>query len=176
MKSGKWIVKPDDMDKVLAGKWLRALGYDISTDDDGDIGFDLTPFFACYLTISPALMEFVTVNQVDNLSHSLKLILVNTLNARRQSPKWVVTDAGSVLCAMRHALHNPVCLPEFGRYVRTFGMHALAGFCFLDSAGQRFQQRQDQADSTDVVTDIEGATESTDDIAKDWVAVEKLLH
>jgi len=48
------------MDKVLAGKWLRALGYDISTDDDGDIGFDLTPFFACYLSICPALMEFVT--------------------------------------------------------------------------------------------------------------------
>jgi hypothetical protein len=55
-------------------------------------------------------------------------------------------------------------------------MHALAGFCFLDSASQRFQQRQDQVDSTDVVTDTDGATESTDDIAKDWVAVEKLLH
>jgi len=161
------ILNVKDLSKAPLIVWLTELGFNADEDDDGDLRFDITPYFNGHLLVGEAMVELLIVERYEHLDEAVALKIVNQLNGRRFTPKWLVRDEGSVICAYRYDWQGNVRFSDFARVVRIVGAMATRGYQWLeqaDDAARRYKeghvQEQGEASADDRAATKSDATES----------------
>ena len=137
------ILNVKDLSKASLIVWLTELGFNADEDDDGDLRFDITPYLNGHLLVGEAMIELLIVERYEHLEESMGVKLVNQLNGRRFTPKWLWRDGGSVLCAYRYDWQGNVSFSSFARVVRMFGAMATKGYHWVeqaDDAARRYKE------------------------------------
>lgn len=158
------ILNVKDLSKTSLTAWLTELGFDVDDDDDGDLRFDITPYFNGHLLIGKGMIELLIVERYEHLDEPMGVKLANQLNGRRFTPKWLWRDGGSVLCAYRYDWQGKVSFSDFARVVRIFGAMAIRGFQWLeqaDDAARRYKEEQGAESAEDTAATKPDATEAS---------------
>ena len=158
------ILNVKDLSKTSLAAWLTELGFDVDDDDDGDLRFDITPYFNGHLLIGKGMIELLIVERYEHLDEPMGVKLANQLNGRRFTPKWLWRDGGSVLCAYRYDWQGKVSFSDFARVVRIFGAMAIRGFQWLeqaDDAARRYKEEQGAESAEDTTATKPDATEAS---------------
>jgi len=158
------ILNVKDLSKTSLAAWLTELGFDVDDDDDGDLRFDITPYFNGHLLIGKGMIELLIVERYEHLDEPMGVKLANQLNGRRFTPKWLWRDGGSVLCAYRYDWQGKVSFSDFARVVRIFGAMAIRGFQWLeqaDDAARRYKEEQGAESAEDTAATKPDATEAS---------------
>ena len=155
------------LNKANLKAWLNELGFDVDEIEDDDLRFDITPYFNAHVLIGEAMVELLIVERFEHLDEAVALKIVNQLNGRRFTPKWLVRDEGSVICAYRYDWQGNVRFSDFARVVRIVGAMATRGYQWLeqaDDAARRYKeeqvQEQGEASEDDRAATKPDATES----------------
>ena len=155
------------LNKANLKAWLNELGFDVDEIEDDDLRFDITPYFNAHVLIGEAMVELLIVERFEHLDEAVALKIVNQLNVRRFTPKWLVRDEGSVICAYRYDWQGNVRFSDFARVVRIVGAMATRGYQWLeqaDDAARRYKeehvQAQGEASEDDRAATKPDATES----------------
>ncbi|NCV61722.1 MAG: hypothetical protein EBW52_10135, partial [Betaproteobacteria bacterium] len=61
------ILNVKDLSKTSLAAWLTELGFDVDDDDDGDLRFDITPYFNGHLLIGKGMIELLIVERYEHL-------------------------------------------------------------------------------------------------------------
>ena len=133
------------LNKANLKAWLNELGFDVDEIEDDDLRFDITPYFNAYVLIGEAMVELLIMQRFEHLDEAVALKIVNQLNGRRFTPKWLVRDEGSVICAYRYDWQGRVSFSDFARAVRIVGAMAIRGYQWLeqaDDAARRYKEEQ----------------------------------
>lgn len=164
MKRVRKAIDRQMLDKASLSAWLTELGFDVDDDDDGDLRFDITPYFNGHLLIGKGMIELLIVERYEHLDEPMGVKLANQLNGRRFTPKWLWRDGGSVLCAYRYDWQGKVSFSDFARVVRIFGAMAIRGFQWLeqaDDAARRYKEEQGAESAEDTTATKPDATEAS---------------
>ncbi len=148
------IIDTQALNKANLKAWLNELGFDVDEIEDDDLRFE-------------------------HLDEAVALKIVNQLNGRRFTPKWLVRDEGSVICAYRYDWQGNVSCSDFARVVRIVGAMATRGYQWFEQAddtGRRYKEEhvQEQGEAS---ADDRAATKP--DAAESGVATKsanKILH
>ncbi len=135
-----------DLSQANLGRWLEALGFKVRLDDENDLSFDLTPYFSSFLLIGEDMAEILILQSFDHLDEAVALKMANQLNSRRFTPKWMVRDDGTVMCAYRFDWQGRVSFAAFARTLRIVGAQALRGYQWIeqaDHAARRYKEEQE---------------------------------
>jgi len=152
MKRSRRSIDAADLKKEYLAAWLNELGFEVDHDEDGDLRFDISPFLWALLLIGEGMIELLIVERFQHLDESMGLILVNQLNGRRFTPKWLLREEGRVICAYRYDWQGKVSLSTFARVVRIFGATAARGYHWVeqaDDSARRHKEEQTAADQDD---------------------------
>ena len=112
-----------------------------------DVFYDVVPeTYKTYCVLVSSIAKFAL--QANGLDAKLTVCqLWYQLNGRRFTPKWLVRDEGSVICAYRYDWQGNVRCSDFARVVRIVGAMATRGYQWLeqaDDAARRYKEEQVQ--------------------------------
>jgi len=173
------ILNVKDLSKTSLAAWLTELGFDVDDDDDGDLRFDITPYFNGHLLIGKGMIELLIVERYEHLDEPMGVKLANQLNGRRFTPKWLWRDGGSVLCAYRYDWQGKVSFSDFARVVRIFGAMAIRGFQWLeqaDDAARRYKEEQAEEQGAESAEDTAATKPDATEASTVSNHVNKRLH
>ena len=167
------------LNKANLKAWLNELGFDVDEIEDDDLRFDITPYFNAHVLIGEAMVELLIVERFEHLDEAVALKIVNQLNGRRFTPKWLVRDEGAVICAYRYDWQGKVRFPDFARVVRIVGAMATRGYQWFeqaDDAARRYKEEQAEEQGAASADDTAAAKPDANEAGAAVNRSNKILH